>query len=87
MGRSNGHADLRRGRCGEILRVNWLFAEFLCFREIKLNQIPTLTAAHVAGSRRSGADHRGAIWIFSYYLVTSGRRKHRAFRALSRMFP
>jgi len=84
MARSNAHAGVRRGRCEETLRVNWLCAESLCFREITLNPIPTLTAAHVPESRRSGADHQGASWIFPYYLVTSRMRKHRASRALSR---
>jgi len=85
MARSNAHADLRCGRRGEILRVNWLFAESLCFQEITLDPIPTLKAAHVPESRRSGADHQGASWIFPYYLVTSRMRKHRASRALSKM--
>jgi len=80
MARSNAHADLRCGRCGEILRVKWVCAESLCFREITLNPIPTSTAAHVPESRRSGAGHQGASWIFPDYLVTSRMRKHRASR-------
>ena len=85
MARSNAHAGVRRGGCEEILQVNCLCAESLCFQEIKLNPIPSLTAAHVPESRSSGADHQGASWIFPYYLVTSRMRKHRASRALSKM--
>lgn len=85
MARSNAHAGVRHGRCEEILRVNWLCAESLCFREIRPDPIPTLPAAHMPESRSSGADHQGAGWIFPYYLVTSRMRKHRASRALSKV--